>query len=198
MKKQTEYLTLLLLLACCIGQAQAERADRDKPVHLDADQVLIDDARQFRSFEGSVHLIQGTLKIQADRIVVREDAEGYQHLTATGRPAKFRQRYEGSEGYAEGYGDRIEYDTRAETVDFYDHARVRRGRDEVQGARITYSTRTETFQASGDAHSQKAGNDRVRAILQPRRDKPTATSRPAGPLDIQPSKTLSSPTMPKN
>ncbi|MDD2701983.1 MAG: lipopolysaccharide transport periplasmic protein LptA [Sideroxydans sp.] len=171
----------------------AEKADRDKPVHLEADQVLIDDARQFKSFEGRVQLIQGTLNIQAARIEVREDPEGYQHLTATGHPAKFRQRYEGSEEYAEGYGERIEYDTRAETVDFYDHARVKRGQDEVQGARITYSTKTEVFQASGDNTSQKPGNERVRAVLQPKRDKPAETSRPASSLNIQPSETLSPP-----
>ncbi len=193
MKIQTERLLLMCLFAFASNVVLAERADRDKPVHLEADQVLIDDARQFKSFEGRVQLIQGTLIIQADRIEVREDAGGYQHLTATGHPAKFRQRYEGSEEYAEGYGERIEYDTRAETVDFYDHARVKRGQDEVQGAHITYSTQTEVFQASGNNSSQKPGNDRVRAVLQPKRDKPAENSKPSSSLNIQPSETLSPP-----
>lgn len=193
MKTLIRPIAPLLLVLLCTDHALAEQADRDKPVHLEADQVLIDDARQFKSFEGRVQLLQGTLHIQADRIEVREDAEGYQHLTATGHPAKFRQRYEGSEEYAEGYGERIEYDTRAETVDFYDHARVKRGQDEVQGARITYSTKTEVFQASSDSASQTPGNNRVRAVLQPKRDKSAETSKPASALDIQPSKTLSPP-----
>ena len=193
MKIQTKRLLPLVLLLLCTNDAMAEQADRDKPVHLEADRVLIDDARQFKSFEGRVHLIQGTLNIHADRIEVREDAGGYQHLTATGHPAKFRQRYEGSEEYAEGYGERIEYDTRAETVDFYDHARVKRGQDEVQGARITYSTKTEVFQASGDNTSQNPGNERVRAVLQPKRDKPPETSKPSSSLTIQPSESLSPP-----
>lgn len=198
MKKSTDCLLPFLLCLLCAQNVMAAQSDREKPVHLEADQVLIDDARQFKRFEGRVQLIQGTLKIQADRIEVREDAEGYQHLTATGRPAKFRQRYEGSEEYAEGYGDRIEYDTRAETVDFYDHARVKRGRDEVQGARITYSTKTEVFQASGDKAAQKPGNDRVRAVLQPKRDKPQQTSKPTSTLNIQPSETLSPPLTQKH
>ncbi len=197
MKNPTEHLLLILVLLYA-NHAMAEQADRAKPVHLEADQVLIDDARQFKSFEGRVQLIQGTLTIHADRIDVREDKEGYQHLTATGHPAKFRQRYEGGEEYAEGYGERIEYDTRAETVDFYDHARVKRGQDEVQGARITYSTKTEVFQASGNNASQTPGNDRVRAVLQPKRDKPPETSKPASSLDIQPSETLSPPITQKH
>ncbi|MDD5470775.1 MAG: lipopolysaccharide transport periplasmic protein LptA [Sideroxydans sp.] len=198
MNKLTERLLLLLLFAVTSDVALAEQSDRDKPVHLEANQVLIDDARQFKSFEGRVQLIQGTLNIQADRIEVREDKEGYQHLTATGNPAKFRQRYEGSDEYAEGYGERIEYDTRAETVDFYDHARVKRGQDEVQGARITYSTKTGVFQASGGNAANNTGNDRVRAVLQPKRDKPPLPSNPAGSLNIQPSETLSPPPTQKN
>lgn len=197
MKSQTSRLLLVSFLLYA-GGAPAEQADRDKPVHLEADRVLIDDARQFKSFEGRVQLIQGTLHIQADRIDVREDKEGYQHLTATGHPARFRQRYEGSEDYAEGYGERIEYDTRAETVDFYDRARVKRGQDEVQGAHITYSTKTEVFRARGDDASQKPGNDRVRAVLQPRRDKPPETSQPPSTLTIQPSETLSPPLTPSH
>lgn len=193
MKRTTEYLLPLLLALLCANNAMAEKADRDKPVHLEADQVLIDDARQFKSFEGRVQLIQGTLNIHADRIEVREDNEGYQQLTATGHPAKFRQRYEGSEEYAEGYGERIEYDTRAETVDFFDRARVKRGQDEVQGAHITYSTKTEVFKASGSNDSQTPGNNRVRAVLQPKREKPAETSAPTSSLEIQPSVTLSPP-----
>ncbi|MBU0689354.1 MAG: lipopolysaccharide transport periplasmic protein LptA [Gammaproteobacteria bacterium] len=198
MKILIKQISRLLLILLCANNVLAEQTDRDKPVHLEADQVLIDDARQFKSFEGRVQLIQGTLNIQADRIEVREDTEGYQHLTATGHPAKFRQRYEGSEEYAEGYGERIEYDTRAETVDFYDRARVKRGQDEVQGARITYSTKTEVFKASGDNASQTPGNNRVRAVLQPKRDTPAETSMPTNSLDIQPSETLSPPLTQKH
>lgn len=198
MKSQTKPLLLLIPFMLSCQSVMAEQADRDKPVHLEADRVLIDDARQFKSFEGRVQLIQGTLNIHADRIEVREDKEGYQHLTATGHPAKFRQRYEGSEEYAEGYGEKIEYDTRAETVDFYDRARVKRGQDEVQGAHITYSTQTEVFKARGDETSPKPGNDRVRAVLQPKRDTPPETSRPTSTLTIQPSETLSPPTIPSH
>jgi lipopolysaccharide export system protein LptA len=179
-----------MLFAGLAGGAQAERADRDKPVHLEANQVLIDEARQFSRFEGRVQLIQGTLLIQADSVEVREDGEGYQHLTAIGRPARFRQRYEGTNEYAEGYGNRIEYDTRTETVDFHDQARVKRGADEVQGAHITYSTRTEVFQARGGAPAVDGSGGRVRAVLQPKRNPGTDTQPASIPLPIQPSDTL--------
>lgn len=186
-------IELMLFVALALGAAccRAEQADRDKPIHLEADKVLIDDARQVSRFEGHVQLLQGTLRIQADTIEVREDANGYQHMTAYGHPAKFRQRYQDTDQYAEGYGDRIEYDTRTEVVDFYEHARVKRGQDEVQGAFITYSTKTEVFEARGGSASPDSGDGRVRAVLQPKRDKPPEPAGSPAPLDITPSERLS-------
>lgn len=181
-----------LLLSGAATCAQAERADREQPTHLEADRVLIDEVRQFSRFEGRVQVRQGSLLMQADKVEVREDAEGYQHLTAFGRPASFRQRYEGTQEYAEGYGERIEYDTRAETVDLFEQARVKRGTDEVRGARITYSTRTEVFEARGDAATPDRAAGRVRAVLQPKHDAASAVSATPS-LPRQPGDTLSSP-----
>jgi len=190
--RRIERLLCLMLFASLAGTAQADRADRDQPVHLEADRMLIDEARQFSRFEGRVRVTQGTLQIQADSLEVREDAQGYQHLTAIGRPAKFRQRYEGTNEYAEGYGNRIEYDTRTETVDFHEQARVKRGSDEVQGAHITYSTRSEVFEARGGTSTTETGSGRVRAVLQPRRE----TAPASAPLSIQSSDTLLLPPRP--
>ncbi len=194
-------LCVLALLAGA-GTAHAERADRDKPIHLEANRVVMDDSKQVSSFEGRVQLTQGTLLIQADKIVVREDAQGYQHLTATGNPARFRQRYEGSDDYAEGDGDRIEYDTRAETVDFFGQARVKRGLNEVSGAQITYSTKTEVFEVQGKPApgvEATSTDSRVRAVIQPKSTHSTDASGQE-PLIIQPSSTLSpsKPTSPNH
>jgi lipopolysaccharide export system protein LptA len=181
------------------GLAHAEKADRDKPLHLEANHVVVDDAKQVSSFEGRVQLLQGTILIQADKIVVKEDEKGFQHMTATGRPAKFRQRYEGTDDYAEGYGEVIEYDTRNDSVDFFKQARVKRGQDEVSGAHITYSTKTEVFEVRGDpafADDSYSPNNRVRAVIQPKKDKKESKSTPRQePLIIEPTPTLS-PTKP--
>ncbi len=181
---------LCMLAALAASTAHAERADRTKPIHLDANRVVMDDAKQVSTFEGRVQLTQGTLFIQAEKVVVSEDAQGYQHLTATGVPARFRQRYEGSDDYAEGEGERIEYDTRAETVNFFGQARVKRGLDEVSGAQITYSTKTEVFEvlATPSDNQAPSTNSRVRAVIQPRNTKPAG---PEEPLIIQPTPTLS-------
>ena len=68
-------LTLRLLPALAfallaVTPAHAEKADRSKPVNLEADRVTVDESKQTATFEGNVVLTQGTLIIRGDRMVV--------------------------------------------------------------------------------------------------------------------------------
>src|SRR5512134_2665815 len=91
-----------VLLTWLSAPAGAEKADKEKPINLEADRVSIDDAKKVSVFEGSVVLTQGTLVIRADRMIVREDAQGFNHGTAYGNPVTFRQKREGVDEYIEG------------------------------------------------------------------------------------------------
>ncbi|MDO8990317.1 MAG: lipopolysaccharide transport periplasmic protein LptA [Sideroxyarcus sp.] len=184
-----------LLFLAWSGLLCAETSDRNKPIHLESDRVLIDDLNQTSIFEGKVELTQGTLRILADKIVLTQDKQGFKHCTATGKPASFRQKQQDSDEYMEGYGERIEYDTRNETVDFHVQARVKRDLDDVRGDHISYSTRTEVFQVSGDPSKSDGPNKgRVHAVIQPKSEEPAETAAPENaPLTIQTSPTLSKP-----
>jgi lipopolysaccharide export system protein LptA len=169
----------------------AERADRNQPINLEADQVLMDDARQISTFTGNVRLTQGTLLLSGDKIVVQQDKEGFKHATAYGNTAKFRQKREGYDQYIEGYGDRIEYDTRTELLNLHVKARLKRGLDVVSGDDIVYNTKTEIFQANGNEASKgNAPPQRVHAVLQPKSKDPEKPASAPDPLLIVPSTTL--------
>ncbi|MGA7750374.1 MAG: lipopolysaccharide transport periplasmic protein LptA [Gallionella sp.] len=162
----------------------AELADRNQPVHLEADQVLMDDTQQISTFTGNVRLSQGTLLLSGDKIVVVEDKDGFKHATVYGNTAEFRQKREGFDQYVEGYGERIEYDTRTETLNFHEKARLKRGLDEVSGDNIVYNTKSEIFRVNGnDANSGNVPPQRVRAVLQP---KPKETEIAPSSQDQQP------------
>jgi lipopolysaccharide export system protein LptA len=184
-----------LLLLVWSGIAFSENADRDKPIHLESDRVFVDDVKQTSVFEGMVELTQGTIRIQAEKIVLTQDKQGYKHCTATGKLANFRQKHEGTDEYMEGYGERIEYDTRAEIVDFYVQARVKREQDDVQGDHISYSTRTEVFQVSGDPNNSNDPNKgRAHAVIQPKSSEPAnSAATKESSLTIKTSPTLSKP-----
>ena len=100
-------LRLAVVVALAAGLSSpapslAERADRDKPVNLEADRVDLDDAKKEAVFVGAVTLTQGTLTIKADKIIVKQDAEGFQYGIAYGNPAHFRQKREAYDEYIEG------------------------------------------------------------------------------------------------
>lgn len=193
MHQPVNKLLLATLLLLCTPSCFAERADSDKPIHLEADQVLVDDAKQISTFTGNVKLTQGTLLIRGDKIVVTQDPDGFKRGTAYGKTASFRQKREGLDEYVEGYGERIVYDTRNETVDFYGQARLKRELDEVLGEHITYSSETEIFQVNGSGTStESTPSKRVRAVMQPKPKEESALPAAADEQPITPGETPAS------
>ena len=137
-----------------------------------------DDAKKTAVFEGRVVLTQGTLRISAERLTLQQSAEGFQSAVAVGTPAKFRQKREGLNEYIEGEALRIEYDARADRVQLFQSARVRRNSgDDVRGDYISYDAKTEYFnvQSSGNASAQ-GGDGRVRAVIMPKKKNPQSVA----------------------
>lgn len=174
-------ITLLTIAIALSAQpALAERADRDKPVNIEADRVTVDDRNKVHIFEGTVVLTQGTLTIKGDKLVVTQGADGFQNGVATasaGRLASFRQKREGSNEYVDGEAERIEYDSRAEKAKLFNRAHVRSGGDEVRGNYIEYDAVSENYLVANLPGStpSASGSSRVRATIQPKGDsKPDA------------------------
>lgn len=187
------YGCLFFLLLPSTGQA--ELADRDKPINLEADTVNLDDASKVSVYQGNVQLSQGTLLIRADKLVVKEDAAGLQHATAYGNPASFRQKREGLDEYIEGYGLRIEYDARVEKAELFTQARMKRNQDEVRGNYISYDARTEFFQVIGggkEAAAPGKEKGRVRAVIQPKAKAGAGSVTPA-PLPLRGAENIANP-----
>jgi lipopolysaccharide export system protein LptA len=182
-------MALAAALPCA---AHADRADREKPVNIESDRMTADDTKKVATFEGSVVLTQGTLSIRADRIVVRQDEAGFQYGVAYGNPARFRQKRDGTEEFVDGEALRLEYDGRAERVEFFDEARLRReGGDDVRGNYISYDSKTEYFTVNSGRQAAKSGRDsRVRAIIMPKKSEPT---KPSDPLKLQPAPATTKP-----
>src|SRR5258706_1053316 len=175
--------------------AVAERADRDKPVNLEADRVDLDDAKKEAVFVGSVTLTQGTMTIKADKIIVKQDAEGFQYGIAYGNPAHFRQKREGYDEYIEGFSERLEYDGKADKVQMFTNARMQRGGDEVRGDYISYNAVTEFYQVIGGGKSASpkgSSPGRVHAVIQPK-PKPGTPGTPPGSVELKPSKSVKTP-----
>ncbi len=183
------------------GTASAERADRNKRVHVEADQVTIDDAKQKGIFVGDVVMTQGTLSINGDQVETQQGPGGFERGTATGKPAGFRQKREGANDYVEGSGTRIEYNAVSGIMDIYGQAHIKQGKDEARAEHIIYDTRKETFQISGapeavaakpadDQAGQPSKDKRATVVINPRA---ASTPAPGEPLPIKPETRLPPP-----
>ena len=189
-----------LLVACLLSvlsiNAFAEKADREKPINIEADRFSMDDINKVQIFEGNVVLVQGTLLLRTGRLVVTQDADGFQKGVATGGAnglARFRQKREGKDEYIEGEGERIEHDARDEITEFFIRAWVKSGLDEVKGQFISYNALTEKYLVTNGAGQTRSATGavqaRVRAIIQPKSK--TAEEEPKGePLSLKPSATV--------
>lgn len=173
-------LPLLVLQLSLASAAFAEKADSTKPTNVEADQMVYDEARQVNTFTGRVVLTRGTLRMQAGKMVVTTDADGYQSATlyaASNELATFRQKRDGGPDlWVDGQARRIEYDGRTEMVKLFNDAQLRRlegskPTDEVNGAFISYDSRAEFYTVNGaPAGESKPGSGRVRVTIQPRTD----------------------------
>ncbi len=197
-------IVMAALAAGAVLPAAAEKADRNKPMNVEADALRYDDLNQSSVFTGNVVITKGTTIVRGGRVDVSQDPEGYQQavsIAAPGKLAFYRKKRDGVDEYIEGEGERIEYDSRADTVKFIRRAVVRRYNgatlvDETTGALIVYDNTTDVFTVDGGAQNRTATNPdgRIRAMLSPR----AAASAPgnlaplpAGPApSLRPSSTL--------
>ncbi len=158
--------------------ARAERADRTKPMVVEADRPgTVDLQRQVVVFNGNVVISQGTMVLRADRVEMRETPDGFRAATAIGgegRQATWRQRRDGpGDEVVEGTADRIEFDGKADTLRFLGNGAVRRLRagtvaDEITGGTIVWDNLAEVFRVEGGTASAANPTGRVRVILSPR------------------------------
>ncbi len=184
-------VSLLLTLLLTGAPALAEKADRSKPVNIEADSVTVDDLRKVSVYLGNVVLVQGTMVLHADKIVVHQDAQGFSSATAYGNPVTFRQKRDGTDEYIEGFADRMQYDGKPGTLQLYDHAHLKRGADELRGDYISYNANTEFFKVNTGNNGTGAASGRkgrVSATIQPKPAKPGQTT-PAAPPPLVPKPT---------
>ena len=155
--------------------AGAEKADRFQPLNFAADAARVEDNQRLNILSGNVEITKGTMVVRADRVEVRQNADGSQTATAIGGPggrAFFRQKRDGVDEAIEGEAERIVYDGRTEIIRFTSRAIMRRLQgntvnDQVSGPVIIYDNKTSVFQVQGGGSSSGA-TGRVRGVITPR------------------------------
>lgn len=181
MRPISSFTLLLSLLATPL--CHAERADRLQPMVVESDgrqAASVDLNRKITVLNGNVSITQGTLRILADRVEVREESPGRFVAQARGslQPTRFRQKRDRQDEIVEAESSRVEYDSAAERVRFIGDAKLRvlRGgkvSDEAHAAVIVYDQKADTLVFEGGTQAPNAAASapaagRARLVFVPR------------------------------
>ncbi len=157
--------------------AWAEKADRDRPMNIEADRLDHDEQKRTTLFQGRVVATKGTIVLRGHSLEVRQEPDGSQFgvvLPSAGERAFYRQKREGLQEFMEAEAERIDYDGRNDRITLTGRAELRRWRgntlaDEIQGRVIVYDNLSDQFTVDGAPRG--AGGEpgqRVRAVLAPK------------------------------
>jgi lipopolysaccharide export system protein LptA len=119
MKIKFTSLLFALITALTVVGASAEKADRNKPMNIEADTLKHDEQKQLTFFSGKVLMTKGSLVLKAARMEVKQDAQGNQIATLSAEPGDrifFRQKREGLDEYTEGEAETAIYNSQADTL----------------------------------------------------------------------------------
>lgn len=175
---------LACLVACCTClPAAAEKADREKEIVINADRSVGDDANHTITLEGNVVVSQGTMRMTAARVVVKEDAQRFKHYTATGSPVTFRQKRDNVDEWVEGFAQRAEFDEKSDMLRLFDNARVKSNQNEITGQFISYDMAKQVAEVLGAPPGQKPPEgSRVKVIIVPAKKEEPGKAPPAAPV----------------
>ena len=179
----THRLAVLALASLAVAlPAAAERADREKEIVVGADKLIADDANRTSTFEGAVVVTQGTMRMTASRVTVKEDADRHKFYVANGAPVTFRQKRDKVDEWVEGFAERAEFDDRNDVLKLYNRAKVKSNQNEITGDFISYDMRREVAEVSGAPPGKAAPPDsRVKVIILPPKKDADADKKAAAP-----------------
>lgn len=181
---------VLPLLACALAcpGAFAERADREKEIVVGADHLTADDANRTSTFEGTVIVTQGTMRITANKVTVKEDAQRHKYYVANGAPVTFRQKRDKVDEWVEGFAERAEFDDRNDILRLFNRAKVKSNQNEITGDFISYDMNKELAEVSGAPPGTTAppNTGRVKVIILPPKKTPEGVEKAPPGVTLKP------------
>lgn len=183
-------------MTCSILNAplvHALESDTNQPATIEADEVEFDFRNGTRTYKGDVVVVQGTLRITGEKLVIRyAEGEEEQIETATswGSPATFKQRPEGKEQDVYGEGDEIVLNEIENTLTLIENAVMTQAGNTAKGSTIVYDMATDKMtvkgmerqqqQAEGSDEEAGSGDGRARVVITPQEQTSSASGAASG------------------
>lgn len=133
------------------------------PINIEADNAKIIEKEGKSIYTGNVILIQGTIRLTADSVTVTSVDGKLNQITAKGKPVRYEEKGQTSDGDISGQAELLEYFTTENRILLLDNAKLTQGRTQFSGNRIEYNTDTDIV----TAEVSKTGSERVQVIIEP-------------------------------
>ena len=150
MKTVNPAIFLLLLPLQC----WAMDSDRDQPINIEADRLEIHEQDNVSIYEGNVQLIQGSLRINSDRLVIHfNETNELELMEMTGKPAKFEQLNNEGEKIR-GEAEQIDYNDLESLLILRRIASLDQAGKIINSDLIRYNTQTSKLEAGGQSETR--------------------------------------------
>lgn len=166
-------LLLLSLLPWLPSTLLALSGDSRQPIEIVSDRAEFDDNSASAHYIGNVVVTQGSLRIEADDLLLISDKGSVTEVKASGSPARFHQQLDGQEPLMmEGEAASVSYHAKSRRLELKGTAKLRQGERFFYGDRIEYQLEKRLMRAFGGSEAKGEGK-RVRLILPPPKDEAT-------------------------
>lgn len=154
----------LIGLLLCAGSVCALQTDRSEPISIEADTAERDEAKGTTTYSGAVLMQQGSMKINADKVVIYSSKDKVSHIVATGKPVHYEQKPSEKQSVVIAQANTLEYQIQDESLHLIDSAFLEQEGTNLSGNRIDYDVKNSVVKAGGEAKSK----ERVRMIINPK------------------------------
>jgi lipopolysaccharide export system protein LptA len=161
--KKFKILSMFSLMMVVLT-ANALQSDAKEPITLESNSVFFDDKHGVSIYQGKVIIIQGSLRMDADKVVAyMDDKREIQKLIVTGNPVKIKQTPELGKDDLNGEAKQVAYYPAKALLILEGQAVLWQGGNKTVSEYIEYDGNSEVIKA-GD---RKMTNKRVHITLQP-------------------------------
>ncbi len=162
--KSTLGISLVFTLLGLTINSFALEIDREKPVHISADKVSIDEKTGFSSYMGNVKISQGSMLLTGDKVTVYQPDGKLDKIIVNGVPAQFKQLSDKNNQEITAQALELIYYTITEKLILTGESSLKQGQNSFSGHIIEYDTRNSTVTANTDGDKKQ----RVNAIITPK------------------------------
>ncbi len=155
---------IFILLPLLSSLAFAMPGDRDKPIEIEAESVVVDESTGFNQFMGNAIVTQGSLNLSAELIEVQTSDEEVESMVAKGsqqKPAKYIQEQPNQARFIEATAVEIVYDVDKGIVILIGDAHLVQGFDSFSGETLEYDVDNDKVLVKGSEDGVK----RVKFII---------------------------------